>query len=102
VFVSGCTGGRGSRLQREEDLGTSVLDAIESLVARAWSAERAAPRRDAVHDASTIRDYALERLASSADETLTRQAHAAYCLVLPRKAPRCLPEQAVGWLERCD
>jgi predicted ATPase len=30
----------------------------------------------------TIREYALDQLAASGDEALTRRAHAAYCLVL--------------------
>jgi tetratricopeptide (TPR) repeat protein len=51
----------------------------------------------------TIREYALERLADGGDETETRRAHAAYCLVLAEEgenAPAGPGE--TGWLAQCD
>jgi tetratricopeptide (TPR) repeat protein len=38
------------------------------------------------HMLSTIREYALERLKTSADEHATRRAHAAYCIVLAEES----------------
>jgi predicted ATPase len=50
---------------------------------------------------STIREYALERLAESDDESVTRRAHAAYYLVLAEEGA----EDAVAhpeWLDRFE
>jgi tetratricopeptide (TPR) repeat protein len=51
----------------------------------------------------TIREYALERLASSGEEAATRRAHAAYCLVLAEEGnPELLAVDRTAWLARCD
>jgi tetratricopeptide (TPR) repeat protein len=50
---------------------------------------------------STIREYALERLAESDDESMTRRAHAAYYVVLAEEGA----EDAVGhpeWFDRFE
>lgn len=51
----------------------------------------------------TIREYGLEALASSGEEEITRQAHAAYYLTLAEKAEPEFggPEQA-RWLDRLE
>ena len=53
----------------------------------------------------TIREYALERLAASGDEPITRRAHAAYCLVLAEEigSARVTPVvDSAEWLDRCE
>ena len=51
----------------------------------------------------TIREYALERLASSGEEAHTRRTHAAYCLVLAEEGnPELDPIARTEWLGRCD
>jgi tetratricopeptide (TPR) repeat protein len=51
----------------------------------------------------TIREYALERLAESGEESATRRAHAAYCLILAEEGnPELGPADRAAWLARCD
>ena len=50
---------------------------------------------------STIREYALERLADSDDEPTTRRAHAAYYLVLAEEGAKDEVAQP-EWLDRFD
>jgi tetratricopeptide (TPR) repeat protein len=51
----------------------------------------------------TLREYALERLAASADEAITRRAHAAYCLVLAEEVGSAdSGVDSSTWLDRCD
>ena len=87
-----------------DDLGTSVLDAIESLVGKSLVQQVEPPRGEMRFTMlETIRAFALERFTSSPDEAVTRRAHAAYCLVLAEERSRDpSPEQNASWLERCD
>jgi tetratricopeptide (TPR) repeat protein len=51
----------------------------------------------------TIREYAFDRLISSGEESATRRAHAAYCLVLAEEGnPELNPVDRAAWLMRCD
>ena len=51
----------------------------------------------------TIREYALERLASSGEEPQTRRSHAAYCLVIAEEGnPELDSKERSEWLARCD
>jgi tetratricopeptide (TPR) repeat protein len=51
----------------------------------------------------TIREYALERLTDSGEQPATRQAHAAYCLVLAEEGnPELSAADRAGWLTQCD
>lgn len=51
----------------------------------------------------TIREYALERLASSGEESKTRRSHAAYCLVIAEEGnPELDSKERSEWLARCD
>jgi tetratricopeptide (TPR) repeat protein len=51
----------------------------------------------------TIRDYALEELANSDEQSATRRAHAAYCLVLAEEGnPELSAEDRSQWLADCD
>ncbi|HEU0276393.1 MAG TPA: AAA family ATPase [Rhodanobacteraceae bacterium] len=52
---------------------------------------------------STVRTYALERLAASADGDTPRRAHAAFCLHLAEAGARCATDDLrTAWLARCD
>jgi len=51
----------------------------------------------------TIREYALERLVSSGEESRTRRSHAAYCLVIAEDGNAELdPIARSEWLAQCD
>jgi predicted ATPase len=103
VFVGGCT------LEAVEavcdtkgDLGLDVLDGMASMVDKSL-AQQLEPVDGETRFVmlSTIREYALERLASSDDESATRRAHAAYYLVLAEEGAEdsaAHPE----WLDRFD
>lgn len=103
VFIGGCT------LEAVEavcntkgDLGLDVLDGMASMVDKSLTQqveETSAERRFLM--LSTIREYALERLAESGEEFASRRAHAAYYVVL---AEECGGELTTHpeWLERFD
>src|SRR5579871_2288469 len=51
----------------------------------------------------TIREYALERLRASGEESAVRRAHAAFCLVLAEEGnPESDAADRAVWLTRCD
>ena len=51
----------------------------------------------------TIRDYALEQLHASGEETMLRQRHAGYFLQFSEQAEPAIPGPEVGtWMERLD
>jgi predicted ATPase len=84
VFAGGCT------LEAVEavcdtkgDLGLDVLDGMASMVDKSLAQQVEQPDSETrFRMLSTLREYALERLAESHDESATRRAHAAYYLVL--------------------
>ncbi len=103
VFTGGCTlEGVEAVCDTKGDLGLDVLDGIASMVDKslAQNVEQVDAETRFVM-LSTIREYALERLAESDDESATRRAHAAYYLVLAEEGA----EDAVvhpEWLDRFD
>ena len=103
VFLGGCT------LEAVEavcdtagDLGSDVLDGMASMVDKSLVQQV----EDAAGETrfmmlSTIREYALERLAASDDVAATRRSHAAYYLVLAEEGAleaAAHPE----WLDRFE
>jgi predicted ATPase/tRNA A-37 threonylcarbamoyl transferase component Bud32 len=105
VFVGGCT------LESVEavcdtrgDLDLHVLDGMESLAGQSLLQREEQPDGDTRFlMLETIREYALERLADGDDETGTRRAHAAYCLVLAEEGGDALTGAGeAAWLARCD
>jgi tetratricopeptide (TPR) repeat protein len=105
VFTGGCT------IEAVEavcntgyDLGIDLVDGLSSLV------DKNLLQRTDQFDSEvrftmleTIREYANERLLSSGEEAATRQAHAAYSLVLAEEGnPELSPAERVQWLGRCD
>src|SRR5271157_5589346 len=103
VFSGGCTlEGVEAVCDTKGDLGLDVLDGMASLVDK--SLVQQVEQVDAETRflmLSTIREYALERLTKSDDESATRRAHAAYHLVLAEEGAEDIgthPE----WLDRFE
>ena len=86
------------------DLDIDLIEGLSSLVDKnlIQNADQTGPEpRFAMLE--TIREYALERLASAGEESATRRAHAAYCLVLAEEGnPELNPADRSAWLARCD
>jgi len=103
VFAGGCT------LEAVEavcdtkgDLGLDVLDGIASLVDKSLAHQvEQVDKETRFIMLSTIREYALERLAESDDKSATRRAHAAYYLVLAEEGAEDIAAQP-RWLDRFD
>jgi len=90
VFVGGCTlEGVEAVCDTKGDLGLDVLDGVASLVDKSMvqRVEQAGGETRIVM-LSTIREYALERLAESGEGPATRRAHAAYHLVLAEEGAK--------------
>ena len=118
VFVGGCTLEAAEAVcDTKSDLGLDLLEGVDSLMDKSLLQKiepaRGEPRFVMLE---TIREYGLERLASSGEEPLTRRAHAAYFVVLAEDsasersrgvagsqdpAPRSA-EDSSGWLDRLE
>ncbi len=84
VFVGGCTlEGVEAVCDTKGDLNLDLLDGMASMVDKslAQQVEHAKGESRFVM-LETIREYALEKLQASGEESSTKRAHAAYCLVL--------------------
>ena len=103
VFTGGCTlEGVEAVCDTKSDLGLDILDGMTSMVDKslAQQVEQVDVETRFIM-LSTIREYALERLAESGDESTTRRAHAAYYLVLAEEGAEDVvahPE----WLDRFE
>src|SRR3984957_1435453 len=103
VFAGGCTlEGAEAVCDTKGDLGLDILDGMASMVDKslAQQVEHADAETRFVM-LSTIREYALERLVESNDESAARRAHAAYYLVLAEEGAEDVvahPE----WLDRFE
>jgi tetratricopeptide (TPR) repeat protein len=103
VFIGGCTlEAVEAACDTKGDLGLNVFDGVASLADKSLAQQMeqgSAESRFLM--LSTIREFALERLAESKEDFATRRAHAAYYLVL---AEECGGELATHpeWLERFD
>ncbi|MHB8214519.1 MAG: protein kinase domain-containing protein [Candidatus Sulfotelmatobacter sp.] len=102
VFVGGCTlEGAEAVCNTQGDLDLDLLDGMASLVDKSLVREvELAKGESRFVMLETIREYALEKLDASGEQSLTKRAHAAYCLVLAEEAPteEC-PAQAADWPE---
>jgi len=103
VFSGSCTlEGVEAVCDTKGDLGIDVLDGMASMVDKSLAQhveQIEAETRFLM--LSTLREYALERLAESHDESATRRAHAAYYLVLAEEGA----EDSVAhpeWLDRFE
>lgn len=105
VFVGGCTMEAVEAVcNTSYDLGIDLFDGLSSLVDK--NLIQRADRSDSEARFTmleTIREYAIERLIASGEETATHRAHAAYCLVLAEEGnPELNPAERASWLARCD
>jgi predicted ATPase/DNA-binding winged helix-turn-helix (wHTH) protein len=105
VFVGGCTmEGAEAVCNTSQDLGLDLFEGLSSLVdknlvQRVDRAE-AEPRFVMLE---TIREYALEHLVDGGEQSATRRAHAAYCLVLAEEGnPELNSADRARWLAQCD
>ncbi len=103
VFVGGCTLDAVEAVcDTKGDLGLDVLDGMASMVDKSLAQQVEQDNAEARFlMLSTIREYAMERLAVSGEEPATRRAHAAYYLVLAEEGAE---ESAAHpeWLERFE
>jgi predicted ATPase len=88
VFHGGCTlEGIEAVCNTKQDLELDVLEAIESLVDKSLVQHvDLAGGESRFISLETMREYGAERLAESGEDTATRRAHAAYCLVLAEES----------------
>lgn len=105
AFTGGCTLEAAEAVcNTGDDLGLPVLEGMSSLVDKhlVQSVDRAdAEPRFAMLE--TVREYALERLVQSGEDSAVRRAHAAYCVVLAEEGnPELSPADRARWLMQCD
>lgn len=105
VFVGGCTlEGAEAVCNPSRDLGIDLFEGLSSLVDKnlVQRVDRAEAQPRFVM-LETIREYALECLTDSGEQSATRRAHAAYCLVLAEEGnPELNPADRSRWLAQCD
>jgi predicted ATPase len=103
VFVGGCTlEGAEAVCDAKSDLDSDLLDGMASMVDKSL-AQQVEPAKGESRFVmlETIREYALEKLEASGEESLTKRAHAAYCLVLAEEqAPDQSGAEGPEWMER--
>lgn len=105
VFVGGCTFEAAEAVcNTHHDLDIDLFEGLSSLMDKnlIYTVELpgAEPRFAMLE---TIREYALERLCVSGEESATRRAHAAYSLVLAEEGnPELNAADRGAWLARCD
>ena len=103
VFAGGCTlEGVEAVCDTKGDLGLDVLDGMTSIVDKSLAQQvDQADAETRFRMLSTLREYALERLAESNDESATRRAHAAYYLVLAQEGAEDMAAHP-EWLDRFE
>ncbi len=103
VFTGGCTlEGVEAVCDTKGDLGLDVLDGMASMVDKSLVQQvEQVDKETRFFMLSTIREYALERLAESDDESATRRAHAAYYLVLAEEGAEDIATHP-EWLDRFE
>jgi predicted ATPase/DNA-binding winged helix-turn-helix (wHTH) protein len=87
-----------------QDLEVGVFEGLDSLLDKNLLQRVDSPDAELRFSMlETIREYALERLASSGEEPQTRRSHAAYCLVIAEEGnPELDSKERTEWLARCD
>ena len=103
VFAGGCNlEGVEAVCDTKADLDLDLLDGMASMVDKSLVQQvEPANGESRFVMLDTIREYALEKLEASGEQSLTKRAHAAYCLVLAEEeATEECRAQAVEWQER--
>jgi len=105
VFAGGCTLDAVEAVcDADLDLELDLFDGLSSLVDKNLVQRNdrgmAEPRFSMLQ---TVREFAAEQFETSGEETTTRRAHAAYCMVIAEEGNFDLnPEERNNWLSRCD
>jgi predicted ATPase/DNA-binding winged helix-turn-helix (wHTH) protein len=105
VFAGGCTLEAAEAVcNTRRDLSIDLFEGLTSLVdknlVQRLDRAQAEPRFTMLE---TIREYASEWLVASDEQSATRRAQAAYCLVLAEEGnPELSPADRVAWLAGCD
>src|SRR5258708_4324007 len=105
AFVGGCTLEAAEAVcNTGRDLDFDLFEGLSSLVDKnlVQRVDRAEtePRFTMLE---TIREYAMEILTESGEESAVRRAHAAYCLVLAEEGnPELSSADRARWLAQCD
>jgi predicted ATPase len=84
------------------EIGCDVLDGVRALVEQSLLIQTEAPPGEPRYSMlETIREFGLERLAASGEESTTRSAHAGYYLALAEQAePHLIASGSAVWVER--
>jgi predicted ATPase len=102
VFTGGCTLEAVEAIcDTQGDLGLDLLDGMASMVDKSLVQQVEPAGETRFMMLSTIREYALERLAASDDVAATRRSHAAYYLVLAEEGASEAATHA-EWLDRFE
>ncbi len=105
VFVGGCTLEAAEAVcNTNHDLGMDLFEGLTSLVDKSllqrMDRAKTEPRFSMLE---TIREFALECLTESGEQSMVRRAHAAYCLVLAEEGnPELDAACRTRWLTQCD
>jgi len=102
VFVGGCNLESAEAVcDTKADLDLDLLDGMASMVDKSLVLHAPPATTKRVRDAGNDREYALEKLEVSGEATVTKRAHAAYCLVLAEESPsEQAGAQAAGQMDR--
>jgi predicted ATPase/DNA-binding CsgD family transcriptional regulator len=84
------------------EIECDVLDGVRALVEQSLLIQTEAPPGEPRYSMlETIREFGLERLAASGEESTTRSAHAGYYLALAEQAePHLIASGSAVWVER--
>jgi predicted ATPase/serine/threonine protein kinase len=101
VFVGCHLEGAEAVCDTKGDLDLDLLDGMASMVDKSLVQQiEQAQGESRFVMLETIREYALEKLQASGEQSLTKRAHAAYCLVLAEEATEQSGPEGGEWLER--
>jgi predicted ATPase len=100
VFSGGCTlEGVEAVCNTKRDLEIDVFEGIASLVDKSLVQQLEAQTESRFVILDTIREFGLERLCASQEESATRRAHSAYCVVLAEEfASQAADPANTGWI----
>jgi predicted ATPase/DNA-binding CsgD family transcriptional regulator len=104
VFVGGFTLEAAEAVAGERDAESEVVDGVMSLLDKSLLRQETALGSEARYTMlETIREFASEQLAVSAEEETIRARHAEWCLALAERGdPELLGSRNRDWLERLE